>query len=421
MSVWTATCRLLAKHLATGERLDQLLETLPRQLSAEERRRARHLLYGTVRHFQRLDGLVLRHVVRTPRPGLRAVLAMGAFELSEHPEEAAQIVHHWVGVARECTSAGEARLVNAVLRKLPATLAEEAAQEPNGIDELARRFSHPTWLVRRWMDAFGGDAVRRLLEWNQTPAPVHARVSGGRPTGTALPDYFVPTPWAGFFRLERLDWAQVEAMLGRGEIYLQDPATSLAPGLLDARAGENVLDLCAAPGGKAFQLAERVDPAGRVIAVDLPGPRLERLRRNAGARASLPVTVFAADVCGLAPERFADAGLPTTFDAALLDAPCSNTGVLRHRVDVKRRLKPDDLVGLSRLQSEMIRAAARVVRPGGRLVYSTCSLEAEENEGVVQAFLEGAGGEWALERAVHARPWIDACDGAGAFLLRRSG
>ncbi|MGH8020737.1 MAG: RsmB/NOP family class I SAM-dependent RNA methyltransferase [Opitutaceae bacterium] len=420
MSVWTAACRLLAKHLASGERLDALMEALPGQMPAEDKRRCRHLLYGTVRHLGLLDAVLATHLAKTPRPMLRAVLLAGAFELMEHAENAPVIVHHWVGVARQSTSAGEARLVNAVLRRMPAALAvvtESRSREPAA---LALRFSHPEWLVRRWIERFGEEATLALLGWDQQPAPVHARVVDDAQVRGTLPDFFHETRWPGFYRLERLDWPVVEAMLTDGRVYIQDPATAIAPGLLAPSAGETLLDVCAAPGGKTFQLAEKVGPGGRVIAIDLKGARLERLRRNLAARSHLPVTVFGADATTLTTDQLAGAELPIEFDAALVDAPCSNTGVLQHRVDVKTRLQPSDLDGLARLQLAILQRTAALVRAGGRLVYSTCSLEKEENEDVVAVFLREAGEAWSLERAEHSRPWESGCDGAGAFLLRRS-
>ncbi len=423
MSVWTVTCRLLSKHLSSGGRIDALLETLPVQMPAEERRRCRHLLYGAVRHRGLLEWAIRAHVPRAPRPGLLAVLLLGAFELMEHPQEAPSIVHHWVGCARETTSAGESRLVNAVLRRLPATLEAAAADTSTDPATLARNFSHPAWLVERWLGRYGTDATRQLLHWNQQPAPVHARVARMPPTGHALgalPSFFEPTPWDGFHRLDRPDWTVVEQWLAEGRIYIQDPATALAPGLLAVKPGEAVLDLCAAPGGKTLQLAEAAVPGGHVLAVDLPGARLERLRRNVGSRPDLPVTVLGHDATRLESSGLRALGLPEAFDAVLVDVPCSNTGVLRHRVDVKERLQPADIDGLVRLQKAMLARAAELARPGGRIVYSTCSLEPEENVELVSGFIDETRGGFAMIEARRSLPWESGCDGAGAFLIERT-
>lgn len=431
MSVWNTACHVLSRHLSEGARLDHVLEELPRQLSPAERRRSRHLVYGVVRHQRLLETCVSRHIARPPRPILRAALLVGAFELLENSGQAPAIIHHAVDRTREIASPAEARLVNAVLRKVVGTLGELTAAEPESsdVDELALRHSHPTWLVARWLKAFGPDETRELLRWNQQPAPVHARrvlaSAGGEgdATGPALPAWFRTTPWPGYYVLEKPDWAEVERLLASGRIYLQDPATAVAPELLAPRSGESVLDLCAAPGGKTLQLAEGVGSSGRVVAVDLPGPRLDRLRENIRRYPPLRdrIGIVAADGRHVSPAVLGAEKEPRTYDAVLLDAPCSNTGVLRHRVDAKWRLHERDLVTLPELQGALLARAATLVRPGGRLVYSTCSLEAEENEAVVEAFLSspaGAGFVCAATRSSH--PARERRDGAGAFLLHRA-
>jgi 16S rRNA (cytosine967-C5)-methyltransferase len=422
MNVWEAAADLLVRHLARGLRLDALLETLPSQITATERRRCQHLVFGAVRHRGLLDHALSPHLRRTPRPRLRAVLLLGAFELLEHPENAPAIVHHTVERARTWTSAAEARVVNAVLRRASGTLRAELEREPKSAAELALRYSHPEWLVKRWLARWGDDATRRLLTWNQEPAPVYARRIGNTNTqaNAALPPSFQPTAWSEFFRLARPAWHEVEQLLGAGQIYLQDPATAIAPTLLGAQPGETLLDLCAAPGGKTLQLAEGVGRTGRVTAVDLPGARLDRLRENLARYPQLPVIVVSADVSRITPATLGAAGTAREFDGVLLDVPCSNTGVLRHRVDAKWRLNPADLVALPQLQLTMLARAADVTKPGGRLVYSTCSLEPEENEEVVHRFLETHRETFALETTRASLPWESACDGATAFLLRRT-
>lgn len=426
-SVWVAACRLLARHLSTGARLDQLLEEAGPVASAVTRRRQRHLLYGAVRHRALLEHAVHALLRRPPRPLLRATLLLGAFELHEHPEAVAAIVHHAVEQARTLLSAGEQAAVNAVLRRVPAVLAEVLARPLLHARDLALRHSHPEWLVARWLERWGRDAALQLLEWDQTPAPVHARLIGGGHDQSAsgavlaggLPGGLRPTRWENFYELVEPDWPALEAALASGRLYLQDPATRLAPDTLAVEAGENVLDLCAAPGGKTFALAARVGPKGRVVAVDLPGGRLNRLRANLARRPDLPVVVVPGDVARLTPAGLEALGLPGVFDAVLLDAPCSNTGVLRHRVDAKWRLKETDLADLVAVQTGLLSSAAAMVRVGGRLVYSTCSLEQEENEGVATT-LVNAGRGFVLERSETSRPWESGCDGAFAALFRRT-
>jgi 16S rRNA (cytosine967-C5)-methyltransferase len=227
------------------------------------------------------------------------------------------------------------------------------------------------------------------------------------------------------------NWPEIERLLADGALYLQDPATMIAPKLLDPREGEMVADFCAAPGGKSLFLADLLEGrsglvgsekrAGTVVAVDLPDDRrIGRLKENLAKARTTGVALVQADLFQLTPRLLKEHHLPGCFPAILLDVPCSNTGVMRHRVDVKWRLRETDIAKHAGQQLALLDAAARFVAPGGRLVYSTCSLESEENEEVVQAFLQGVRGRFMLEKTRHSRPWEDGCDGAAAFLLRRN-
>jgi 16S rRNA (cytosine967-C5)-methyltransferase len=422
---------------------------------SHDRARCQHLLYGTVRNFGRLDVLLGKLIPRRPRARLRAVLLVAAFELFEagaEPAEAGQgakIVHHAVAQAKRLLSPSEVRLVNAVLRQVASSPDLHAGPPPNdaGAPELARFYSHPEWLVRRWLAQFGADATVQLLKWNQTPAPVYARwrgrpeeVAPGLPgvsakTGVDTPNeppaFLQPAPWAGFYVVSAGHWPEIEPLLAEGALYLQDPATLTAPGLLDPQLGETVVDLCAAPGGKSLLLSDMLElrarqtgstvaEVGRVVSVDLPDPRrIGWLKANLAKARRTDVVLVQADVLKLTPHLLKEHNLPSGFPAVLLDVPCSNTGVMRHRVDVKWRLRESDIAQHAGQQQALLEAAARLVAAGGRLVYSTCSLEQEENEGVIEAFLRATAGRFVLEKTRSSRPWENGCDGAGAFLLRR--
>jgi 16S rRNA (cytosine967-C5)-methyltransferase len=293
--------------------------------------------------------------------------------------------------------------------------------------------------VRRWQAHYGDDATLGLLRWDQTPPPVYARWRAlAEP-----PAWLQPTSWPEFRIIPAGRWSDIEPLLAAGALYLQDPATLAATGLLDPQPGETVLDLCAAPGGKSLLLADllaaasrRQDGApnppdtaggigaGRVVAVDLPDERrVGRLRENLAKVQGVDFAVVEADVLQLSPQLLAERGVPSRYSAVLLDAPCSSTGVMRHRVDVKWRLHEADIATHAREQLALLTAAAKLVagpdEGGGRLVYSTCSLEPEENAGVVEAFLHAASGRFTLEEARHRRPWEDGSDGVSAFRLRR--
>jgi 16S rRNA (cytosine967-C5)-methyltransferase len=269
-----------------------------------------------------------------------------------------------------------------------------------------------------------------------------------------VPDFLRPTRWPGLFEVAPGKWPAVEPLLRAGKLYLQDPSTRIPVDLLAPVPGESVLDLCAAPGGKSLALADAMsrpapapvpdagttgpDPAsaaepapaaapaaapsaGQLVAVDLPGPRIERLKENLARITGLEVALVQADALGDLVPILREHRLPEKYPAVLLDVPCSNTGVMRHRIDVKWRLEPGDFKKHPRQQLSLLHAAARLVASGGRLVYSTCSLDTEENAQVVRAFLAGkAGGPFTLERSVISTPWADGHDGGAAFLLRKA-
>lgn len=402
--------------------MDELLETLGSSLTGAERARCQHLVFGVVRHFGRIEAALNRLIAHPPRFSTRGVLFVAGFELIESAGRSAddgmvaKIVHHSVEQTKALASAAEARLVNAVVRKLAAELSTPAPAADAAASVLAEYFSHPEWLVRRWLDQFGAIATRSLLEWNQLPAPVYAR---WRVAGETPPPWMLPTKWPAFYEIESGQWSKVEPLLRSGKIYLQDPGTRLAVDLLAPQATEVVLDACAAPGGKSLLIADALQH-GKVIAMDLPGARIDRLKENLSrVPSTVGVALVQADVRESAGAMLKEHGLSQAFLAALIDVPCSNTGVMRHRVDVKWRLQEGDFKKHPRQQLALLSAAARLVAPGGRLVYSTCSLDRAENEEVVQEFLADRHGHWTQESEVISRPWESGHDGAAAFLFRR--
>ena len=425
LSGWVAAAGLVERWLARSERVDTLLEGLAPSLTAQERARAQHLFYGVVRWASRLESALAGLMTREPRTKVKAVLLIAGFELLEagdgRPEAGteliAKIVHHAVERAKGVCSPKEAGLVNAVARKMAARLAEKPA-------DLATELAHPEWLVARWTRQFGAATTRQLLEWNQQPAPVYARWRIESP----VPEFLAPTKWPGFHEVKAGHWDEVRRLANEGAIYLQDPSTRLCIELLAPQAGETILDACAAPGGKSLFIADMMK-AGKVVALDepvAPGKsdiRLVRLKENlARAPAGVEVALVQADLRSAGSVYYRNLSLPESYDAVLLDAPCSNTGVMRHRIDVKWRLQDGDFARHGQQQLELLHAAARLVRPGGRLVYSTCSIDADENESVIKGFFDSrAGGPFKLEQQILATPWTDGHDGAGAFLFRKNG
>jgi 16S rRNA (cytosine967-C5)-methyltransferase len=421
-SAWQPAVGLVARWLDRRERIDLLMESLPPGMPGTERGRCQHLVFGVLRHFSRIEAVLGGLVAHPPRFVTRAILYVAAFELiessGEEPGEGrtAKIVHHAVERTKDMASPAEARLVNAVVRKMAGILAAQAEPGPLAPAEvLANYFSHPEWLVRRWLAEFGAGPTRSLLEWNQSPAPLYAR---WRDKAQAAPDWLLATEWPGFHTVPTGRWPEVEGLLRAGSLYLQDPGTRLAVGLLEPMPGETVLDLCASPGGKSLLIVDALG-TGRIVAMDLPSSRIDRLKENLSRTRDVEAALVQGDILDGAPGNLREHALPLEYPAVLIDVPCSNTGVMRHRVDVKWRLQESDLEKHSRQQGAMLAAAARLVAPGGRLVYSTCSIEAVENQGVVDAFLD-RNRAFSLAKSVVAVPWIDRHDGAAAFLLRRA-
>jgi 16S rRNA (cytosine967-C5)-methyltransferase len=471
---WLAAAGLLTRWLDKNERVDALLAGLPPSLGRAGRAHCQHLLFDAVRHLGRIEAALSPLLSHPPRAKLRAALlitggelldALGAgadagAESKENGEgKTARIVHHAVERTKAFASPAEARLVNAVARKLAAALAAQSAPGAGAsATELAEWFSHPVWLVARWLVQFGPEKTRALLEWNQRNAPVYAR---WRDAQTPPPAWLKPTAWGNFFEVPQGHWHEVELLLRAGKIYLQDPGARLAVELLAPQAGETVLDLCAAPGGKSLLIADAMagkkqaaasleirrsgfipdtsglkpdlhgaasqhgvgdaaPAAGKLVALDLPGQRIDRLKENLSRARGVEVALVQGDVLLGAEKSFREHRLPEFYDAVLLDAPCSNTGVMRHRVDVRWRLQEGDFHKHAAQQLALLHAAARLVAPNGRLVYSTCSLDAEENARVVTAFFESrAGGPFKLEAQTMSYPWESGHDGAGLFLLRK--
>lgn len=366
--------------------------------------RSRWLVMAVFRDWLPVDALLGMALKRTPRPVAKAILRLALAECLQRAEpERPPVVHHAGEVAAAAgLSRPEKGFINAVLRRL----LREGRLERVSLEE-----THPGWLVERWRGAFGNGSARHLLEWNQSVPDLYVS-SGAAPDGTE------PTRWAGVYRIRHGRFDAVRPELEAGRAYIQDPFARIPVGLLDPRPGEIILDLCAAPGGKSFLIGQGMEGRGRLVLVDRPGPRRERLLANVARFGYGNTEVISARVEELEEAGAAHGLSPGTADAVLIDVPCSNTGVIRRRPDVKLRLEAADIHRHATLQLNLLREAARWVRRGGRLVYSTCSLEAEENDGVVEAFLNTQA-NWRLNRRKVSLPWECGHDGGGAFLLTR--
>lgn len=394
-------------------------------LSPVNRGLCQELIYGVVRWQATLDWLIARKTdARAQKPMLQNLLRLGLYQvfwLDRIPNHAA--VHETVELAKATGFGSQSGFVNAILRgylrEFDATkslLAELKTTQPH------LGFSHPEWLVARWRHRWGGDKTTRLLEWNNTPPTPCARVNTLKTDpGKLLAQWRDESVEYDFIRRDWLDENLVFQLQShpplaklpsfqQGFFYVQDPGTLLAARELDPRPGETILDLCAAPGGKTTYLAQLMQNQGQLIAHDTAPERLKLIEENC---ARLGVTcVRTVSPSTLDPR-------PSTFDRILVDAPCSNTGVMRRRVDLRWRIRPEEIERLRKLQAELLGRAAALLKPGGTLVYSTCSLEPEENQVIIEQFLhEQPRFTRAAERAL--LPFQDGVDGAYIARLLRS-
>ncbi len=419
---------------SSGTYVEDLLEAeLGRAaLAAADRGLCQELTYGVVRWEAPLDWLVARRTAgRTQKQRLQVLLRLGLYQifwLDRIPPHAA--VNETVELARRHGLGPQAGFVNALLRgclreaeDIRRRLLELKEQEP------ARGWSHPEWLWQRWAQRWGREHALALMAWNNTPPPTCARVNTLKTDpGSLLARWreenveyaFLHRDWLEenlMFELKSAPPLARLASFQEGGFYVQDPSTLLAVAILDPQPGEQILDLCAAPGGKLAYAAQRMRNEGRLVAFDSNPERRELIRENC---ARLGVNIAAlAEAVEPTGARIPGAAFPMIhrFDRILVDAPCSNTGVMRRRVDLRWRLQPEDIPRLAATQLELLRQAAALVKPAGVLVYSTCSLEPEENQAVIERFL-GEQPAWRLEGERLLLPFVDATDGAYVARLR---
>ena len=348
-------------------------------LEPRERALAQRLAYGTIQRVRTLDHgieqLGKRPVTKLDPP-VRAALRLGAYQLAFSEVAAHAAVNESVELVRAAGLERAVKFTNAVLRRLGLGLRELVESLPEGTpEEAALRHSYPDWVGQVWWRDLGEDGARALMRAQNEPPERAVRLNPlrrGPVEGQADPE--IP----GAVRVERVD----ERELAAGFVWPQSRGSQLAGLAVGAQEGERVLDLCAAPGGKATQLAAL---AAEVVAVEKHPGRARELEENVKRLGATNVRVLNADALAL-PEDL------TGFDRVLVDAPCSGLGVLAARPDLRWRGRP-----LPELQRDLLRVAAERARPGGTVVYSVCTINADENEAVVDASgleVEPLGEEW---------------------------
>mgnify|MGYP006278920653 CR=1 FL=1 len=363
---------------------------------ARTRRQARELVAGVTRQRRWLD-FVLAEAYNddydSMESRLREILRLGLYEMLFQSTPTRAIVHQYVELAKQTLRPGAGDLVNAILRTIDRD--REYIPDPNTGDEaddLAIRYSHPTWMVRRWLERFGPEETTELLEWSNRRPMYSVRVNPLRSSRDEVAEWlddhdviFTDSPYLDDqFRLRRLQPLVQEDLLDDGHVAVQDESAGLVVRLLDPQPGDTVIDGCAAPGGKAMAAAARMNGEGRLLAFDANEGRLERVAEAAATHGvDEMVETEAAELQDVAGRDDAPQA-----DRVLLDVPCSGLGVLAKRADLRWHRESEDIQQLMALQDELLDAAASLVKPGGLLVYSTCTIEPEENEDRIEAFLD---------------------------------
>jgi 16S rRNA (cytosine967-C5)-methyltransferase len=380
-------------------------------LAASDRALALELFYGVLRNLSLLDFWIA--AVRSSRveSDVRDIVRLGLYQLFmlKTPQHAA--VNETVALATH----EQRPVVNGLLRSAArqrTTLVAVADTQP-----LFIRRSHPEFLVERWRQHFGVEHTEQLCKWNNRPPPIYGRMNrlkiDAKNFLELYPDSRLLAANPDFVEFDTLPIRALDS----GHCYIQDPSTVIAGRLLDPQPGEKIIDACAAPGGKTSHLAELMQNCGAIIACDRDDQRLELLKDNLGRLGATMVRAVRHDwLCGDFPEEIASIG---PVDRVLLDAPCTNTGVIRRRVDVRWRLRPEDFSRMPGRQFFIARAVLRLLKPGGVLVYSTCSLEPEENEQLVRRLVSEVP-DLRLEAERHSQPFRDGFDGAFAAKLVRT-
>lgn len=413
-----------------GAKLDRALElTVRGKLGRRDASFAEELVKSVVRHKTFLDYQLARAAKSLPKVPAAVVdiMRVAAAELFLLNTPAYAAVDQAVAAAKASRYAGLAPLVNGVLRRVAS---RDAPAVPEGDDaaRLAVAYSHPEWLVRRWLERLGPAEAEALLRANNEPAPLNlyanpARVSRDELAARLSAEGCAVTDGPfGSLAVALGDKGLVELDAFREGLFaVLDPASTLGPRALAPPAGATVWDLCAGAGGKAVQLAWAVGPGGKVVAVDSNG---RKLKSCAAAAARLGLENVEIKKANMLREELPPA------DYVFLDVPCTNLGVIRRKPDVKWRVREEDVAAAAATQKALLARAVDALAPGGAVVYNVCSLEPEENEQVVENVTARTSAELAPCRGdefgdvsdgpyIRTRPRRHGCNGGFAATLRR--
>lgn len=417
-----------------GQILDYALAD---QLEPRERAQVREYVQNILRRRSYLDFLIDHFSsvkVDGMKPGLKNILRLAIYDLlfmDSTPDYAA--INEAVEIAKAKLGGKTGDLVNAILRNLQRDI--ENLPKPDFEDRnklVATTFSHPEWMVERWRKRFGEREAFQLMQANNQRPNYYVRVNSLR----TKPENFelrmdkmdveyTPSEWLPYYyKVNSVQPFIQKGLLAKGVCLVQDVAAGFAPTILDPQPGEKVIDLCAAPGTKSIIMADLMQAEGEIISVDISSERLEKLAQSAMNYGAENIKIRRGDVLEIS--------LPLA-DAVLLDAPCTGTGVLSKRADLRWKRDLEGLKKAVELQEQLLEEAANMVKRDGRLVYSTCSLEPEENMNQVNKFLSKMD-NFELEplddylpeevlteggKAYQTFPHKHGCDGHFGVLLKR--
>ena len=396
------TAAFAALRDVNGGRADlpaALAAVRPTLQDERDRALATDIVTGTLRWQRQLDYLI-EHFAKRPIAKLDAevlqILRLGAYQLLHLDRiPAAAAVNDAVAMTRRARKTSAAGLVNAVLRAISRNSHRLPLppRPPNGdpLPYLEVSLSHPGWLAHRWLMRYGFDAAEAWEQFNNDPAPLTIRVNTLKTDAASLTRALAengvtvePARYAPDGLIVTAGNPLRTSLAGTGHFFLQDEASQLVALMGSPEPGMRVLDTCASPGGKTTAMAAMARDRAEIVATDVRRARVELLRETVDASGARNIRIQQADL---------EAGLPfqREFDVVFVDAPCSGLGTIRRDPDIRWRRREADLEPLASAQARMIRNAAEAVRPGGRLIYSTCSSEPEENDRVVADFLVGTG------------------------------
>lgn len=409
-----------------------LLAAADDEMRADDRALCYELVMGCLRWQLWLDSLIEHYAGRRAESldaPVRRALRLGLYQLRFLTRiPASAVVNESVNLAYAARLRSAAPFINAVLRRaVREPEYDPAASIADPIARLAVETSHPAWLIERWANTIGLDEARAFARANNEAPPVAFRLTRRssaeldvldelRSAGAVMtPSLITPDAW----RIEGAS-ACLRELARQGFVYIQDEASQLVAHMLGAQDGERVLDVCAAPGSKTTHIAAKSPDLKLLVAGDLHAHRLRVVSEASERLSTTPFQLVVYDATVALP--FA----PQTFDCVLVDAPCTGTGTLRRNPEIRWRISPSDIAELALRQHRILQQAAQMVAAGGRLIYSTCSIEPEENEAVVACFLKersdfrmarlSAPDRLQNEQGTAARTWPQR-DGADGFYI----